>query len=85
MYDNFIETDEILEIYGNPNDFKLGHILDPSDTEEDDINLVHQSPYHSIDGDARVRPISHQIGVDSVDRHTRTFRCTCKLLVISTY
>ena len=48
MYDNFIETDEILEIYGNPNDFKLDHILDPPDTEEDDINLVHQSPYHSI-------------------------------------
>ena len=48
MYDNFIETDEILEIYGNPNDFKLDHILDPPDTEEDDINLVHQSPYYSI-------------------------------------
>ena len=47
MYDNFIETDEILEIYGNPNDFKLD-ILDPPDTEEDDINLVHQSPYYSI-------------------------------------
>ena len=42
MYDNFIETDEILEIYGNPNDFKLDHILDPPDTEEDDINLVHR-------------------------------------------
>ena len=41
MYDNFLETDAILESYDIPNDFKLDHILDLPNTEEDDINLVH--------------------------------------------
>ena len=45
MYNQCLEADEILKEYGDINNLRLDHILDP-DEMEDEINCINPSPYY---------------------------------------
>ena len=49
MDDNILAADEILKQFGNFESLRLENILDSNDDDDDAPNLIHPSPYYTID------------------------------------